>query len=267
MEIIVYALVGVYAGFAGSLLGIGGGVIVVPALVGFLGVPIHNAIATSLVTNTAVSVLSVIRKTDNGLVNIPLGLLLSITTVMGVLVGVRAGRILPPSLLEGCFLVFAAVMCASMIRKLFAKPDNLEELLKNKSIFTQSFKDRGKTVTYSPQKTPLSLFLSVFAGMISGVLGVGGGVLQIPILNTISKIPLKPAGGTSNLIIVFTSGAAALSYFRSGHTLLEPAAHLIVWLCLGVWLGTKVLDRVNDKALAILFVAVMLLVSLKMVFK
>lgn len=256
----------------GSLLGLGGGIIVVPALTLLLGVNIHYAIGASLVGVIATSSASASRYVRNGLTNMRLGMLLEVSTVSGALVGAFLAGILPPRALQILFGVLMAVATISLLRTESdpgeispPPPDRLADRLK----LHGSYHDGalGQEIPYRVGRTWLGLIISALAGIFSGLLGVGGGFLKVPAMHVGMKIPLKVASATSSFMIGVTAAASAGVFFSRG--LLDPSitAPVATGVLLGAALGARLLERIhgawvrNMLLLALAFVAVQMVLK------
>ncbi|TMI75905.1 sulfite exporter TauE/SafE family protein, partial [Candidatus Bathyarchaeota archaeon] len=125
----------------------------------------------------------------------------------------------------------------------------------------------NRVVKYEVTRTPLTVFIGFFAGIVSGLLGVGGGIINVPTMNLVSKIPVKVASATSNFIIGVTAAASASVYLLRGdvHPLL--AAPLIIGVAGGALLGTKVLKVTPPTRVKVAFGILLAAISLLMILK
>jgi len=175
------------AGLIGSLLGLGGGIIVVPALTLLLGLDIKYAIGASIIAVIATSSGSAASYVRQRMANMRVGMLLEMATVTGALVGALLVGIIAKQYL---YILFSLVMTGTTIAMLRNQkdvaphevpPDTLADRLRLHSTYHD--KAAGRTIEYRVTRTPLGLAVSGVAGMLSGLLGIGGGVLQVPMMS------------------------------------------------------------------------------------
>lgn len=266
MDITTFLLLlagGLLAGTLGSLLGLGGGIILVPFLTLLMGLPMHQAIAASITaviaTSTAGAALNVQRRT----INIKLGMVLETTTVAGAIAGGLTATILSGAVLARIFGVLLLMVAAFMAaRSRF--PSGPHPL--GKGIIPGAFFDEktGETVEYSVHRLPAVMAVSLIAGNISGLLGVGGGIFKVPAMHLISGVPLKAAAATSNFMIGVTAAASAFIYLAHGYVDPVVTSSAILGVLpgsfLGVWLSTKIRTRFLNW----IFIVVLLVVAFQL---
>ena len=265
-------LIAMGAGVLGSLLGIGGGIVIVPALTLFLGVDIRFAIGASIVSVIATSSGAAVAYVKAELANIRLAMLLEVATVAGALGGAFAGGYLPRQhlyLLFGLLLFFVALMMirgrAREGREVLSAPKPTGS---DRFELSASYDDfhRAK-IFYSVRNIALGLQASLGAGVMSGLLGVGGGVVKVPVMNLVMGVPLKVATATSNLMIGVTAAASALVYFVRGDINPFIAAPVALGVLLGAQLGSRLMSRVESRFIQQLFVVVLMGVAGQMCWK
>jgi uncharacterized membrane protein YfcA len=255
---------GAIAGMLGTLLGIGGGLFLVPFLVLVAGVPMHQAIATSIVAVIATSSTGASVYLKRGLVNMRFGMLLEVTTVIGAIAGgLTANMLTGPTLAK----IFSAVMffvALLMLRRTLAK--ETDDAVVTDGAFASDFTESttGKTVRYSVKRIPGTMFVSLLAGNLSGLLGIGGGVFKVPAMHLISGMPIKAAAATSNFMIGVTAAASAFIYFSKGHLNPALASAAVLGVLGGSFLGTRISQRIHGNTLVWIFVVVLLVVSVQM---
>jgi len=254
---------GFAAGMFGTLLGLGGGLFLVPFLVIVVGVPMHQAVATSIIAVIATSSTGASIYLERGLVNIRLGMLLEVATVIGAIAGGLTASALSGEMLTKLFAAIMLVAAALMIRRL--REDRGEEVIQN-GAFPAQFTDEatGNVVRYGARRIPATMAISFLAGNVSGLLGIGGGVFKVPAMHLLSGVPLKAATATSNFMIGVTATASAFIYFAHGH--LNPALASCATLGVlgGSFVGTHVSRRIHRDLLAWVFIVVLLVISLQM---
>jgi uncharacterized membrane protein YfcA/uncharacterized membrane protein len=195
-HVILLALVGFAGGAFGSMVGLGGGIFIIPGLVLFLDVPVHNAIGASLLGVVATSTTSAAAYLRQDLSNVKLGMTLETMTVGGALAGGLVGAALSKTVLSA---IFGAVMiCVSVymgVRQRVVKPPPVAN--EDVGLFGDSYEDTvtGEVVSYRVHRLPTGLGASLVAGLVSGLLGVGGGFLKVPVMVVAMKVPVRAGGG------------------------------------------------------------------------
>ncbi len=202
----------------GSMLGVGGGILLVPLLTLFLDVPVKSAIGTSLVCVVVTSSASQIVYVARGFTNSRLGMTLEVATTLGALAGGITAILVSGRAIYG---VFAAVLLYVLITH-GAQAAAAAARSTPRSALAGSFTDpdTGEEVAYGVGHLPGGLALSFVAGNVSGLLGVGGGAIKVPVMNLLMGVPLRAAIATSNLMIGVTAATGALIFFGRG--LVEP---------------------------------------------
>ncbi len=246
MSVILFTLIiliGAYvAGLLGSLTGLGGGVVIIPLLTLLLGVDIHYAIGASLVSVIATSSGSAAAYVKEGITNIRLGMFLEIATTLGALAGAMLAIYIPThyiAILFGVILIFSAIMSLrKKAEKIVLEPSYLAEKLKLKGSYPDG---DGHMVQYGVTHVGGGFFMMLFAGVISGLLGIGSGALKVIAMDTIMKIPFKVSTTTSNFMIGVTAAASAVVYLQRGY--IEPGISMpvVIGVLLGALTGSKIL--------------------------
>ncbi len=277
-EINLWALggTGLVAGLLGSMLGVGGGFFIVPILTLAIHLPIKIAIGSSLVAIVATSCTAAGIYTRNRLTNIRLGLLLETATTPGAIIGGLVVAVIAPAVLNvlfGLILVYTAYTMVARRYILYenvlpednpAKSDNTADNLSTS--LTSSYHDQnlGKVVTYKVNHLPQGLGASFFAGFISSLLGVGGGIINVPVMNLAMGVPMKAAIATSSFIIAITATVGALIYHYYGHIYPFIVAPLIIGAVIGARLGVELTQRAKGLLLRRIFGAFLFLAALLM---
>ena len=242
-------VLGFLAGLLGALTGIGGGILLSPILALHFGVPIRQAIGTSLVAVITTSAASSSVHLQRHTTDIRLGMTLELATALGAAVTAYLVGYFNRNWLEG---IFAGFLLYSSITILWRGGK-----VKNEELPAQN---GGVTVIppYEPQRYPLGLGASLLAGGLSGLLGIGGGPIKVPVMYLFMNVPLMVATATSNFMIGVTAAASAIVYYRRGDILVELAAPLAVGVFLGSLLGARLAPRIQTKYVVYLLVAIML---------
>lgn len=252
MVTVLLVILGFCAGLLGALTGIGGGVLLTPILALHFGIPIRQAIGTSLVAVITTSAASSSIHLQRHTTDIRLGMTLELATSLGAAVTAYLVGYFNRNALEGLFagfLLYSAITILTRGGKV--KPEDESA----PSVTTVN----GETVIppYEPRRYPLGLGASLVAGALSGLLGIGGGPIKVPVMYIFMNIPLMVATATSNFMIGVTAAASAIVYYRRGDILVGLAAPLAVGVFLGSLLGARLAPRIHTKIVVYLLVAVM----------
>ena len=261
---------GLAAGTFGALFGLGGGVLMVPLLVVALDVPMHNAVATSLIAVIATSSSATPRNVLERMANLRLVVTLEVLTVAGAIAGGFVAGTLPARALMILFAV--TILALSVVMARGAEPPPPPAELPDVGFLSRlhgSYFDSalGREVRYGMRRLPLAMGVSGVAGVLSGLLGIGGGIVQVPILSLYCGIPMKVAAATSNAMIGVTAMASVFAYFGRGEILPVVTAASVLGIVSGSWTGRWLSARVHPIALRRWFALVMALIALQMVWK
>ena len=244
-------LLGFFAGLLGAMTGIGGGILISPILALHFGIPIREAIGTSLVAVITTSAASSSVHLQRHTTDIRLGMTLELATSLGAAVTAYLVGYFNRNVLEGLFAGFPLYSSVTiLVRGGKVKNEDQEP----------SAASNGGTVIppYEPQRYPLGLGASLIAGALSGLLGIGGGAIKVPVMYLFMNVPLMVAAATSNFMIGVTAAASAIVYYRRGDILAGIAAPLAVGVFLGSLLGARLAPRIRTKYVIYLLVAIML---------
>ncbi len=256
---------GFFVGILGSVMGVGGGVFIVPLLVLVFKLPIQNAIAVSLVSIVAVSSAVASVNVEKGLANVRLGTIMETTMALGSIFGALVMSRLPSKTVALFFSIFLFPVAASMYVKASRKnqkPDTKER----KTSLGGEFYDpaAGSSISYEAQKLPQAMFFSFFGGGLSGLLGLGGGIVQVPVMNILCKVPIKAAAATSNFMIGVSAAASSLIFYRKGYIIAPLAFYVCFGVLLGSFLGMKFLHNAKSEKIQILFSLLVFMVAVRM---
>jgi uncharacterized membrane protein YfcA len=264
IEFIFLLLGGFIAGTFGALLGLGGGVLLIPFLVMVLDVPMHQAIATSIVAVIATSSAGAAMNLERRTVHIRFGMLLEIATVTGAIFGGITANYLSASVLTKIFSGLLFLVALVMIWR--ARQHTNQDLIDTDGILPGTFIDdaSGKTVQYTVKKVPATMMVSLVAGNVSGLLGVGGGIFKVPAMHILSGIPMKAATATSNFMIGVTAAASAFIYFAHGHLNPFIASAAALGVLAGSMTGVRISRRIHGNVLTWIFASVLLGISIQL---
>jgi uncharacterized membrane protein YfcA len=269
----IFEILGLVAlGFTSSiiayLLGVGGGALIVPVMVVFFGYQIHEAIAVSLVVIVASSLSITSVNLIKNMVNIRFALHMELAAILGAVSGglfsVNMSETVLSTMFAGIMIVTAVIMWKkSEVKGVFISEEDACGEFDKDYLDSRS----GKIKYYQVQEPNKTAFIAILAGLVSGMLGLGGGVFKVPAMNIISKLPIKAATATSNFMICFTAAAGAIPYILNGH--LHPAAtsSMVLGVVIGSKFATQHLNKVQNKNIKLLFVVFLILVATQMLFK
>jgi uncharacterized protein len=258
------------AGFVGSILGLGGGIIVIPVLTLLFHIDIKLAIGASIISVIATSSGAAAAYVREHLTNLRVAMFLELGTTTGALTGAFIGGLLAGRWL---FIVFAAVLGVSalaMFQKRHSDPraavpaDRIADRL---GLHGQYVNYQGETIAYRVTHCLRGLGLMYAAGIVSGLLGVGSGVLKVPAMDLGMHLPMKVSSATSNFMIGVTAAASAGVYFMRGQVDPFIAAPVAAGVLVGALIGSRLMPRLQSKTLRLAFVVVLAWICLQMLYK
>lgn len=261
----------VLAGVVGSLVGLGGGVLLVPMLTLAFGLPIQYAIGTSIVAVIATSSGAAAAYVRDHLTNLRVGLFLEMATTIGAVSGAFLAGFLVPHLL---FLIFGVVLLISAVPLVFKIGEELPRGVRNDRWanwlhLSSCYPDRqlGREVPYQVTRTPVGLAMMYVAGVLSGLLGIGSGTLKVLAMDTVMRLPMKVSTTTSNFMIGVTAAASAGIYFSRGDIPPLIAAPVALGILAGAFIGSRLLTRLSNKTLRLIFLPVLAVIAIQMVMR
>lgn len=262
---VVVFLVAIGAGGFGAVVGVGGGIVLVPVLTLLLGLPIQTAIAASLIGVIATSTSATAHYLEAGLPDRRLGLVLLLATAAGGITGGLTAGLLDGRTLAGLFGVLLVLVAVQMIRQRdHPVPRPMVGPEGGGLISSYVEPSDGSVVTYRVRRTGMGTVASFAAGNVSGLLGVGGGVINVPTMNVAMGVPIRVATTTSTFMLGPTAAASAVLYFMAGT--LDPilAGPVALGVFIGARLGARLSTRVSQATLRLAFVAVSLVLAAQM---
>jgi hypothetical protein len=281
--------VSILAGVLGSLLGLGGGFVVVPVLTLVFHLDIRLAIGTSIVAVAATSSAGAARNVTESITNLRVATFLALATTLGAVTGALLAGVFDARFLFALFGIVLAVSGVQMVRKrrvpvakdpipamatigvavAFTEGVDRGGALADRLALHSAYFDEaeGLEVPYVVVNTGLGLGLMYLAGTLSGLLGIGSGVLKVPAMDLAMHIPMKVSTATSNLLIGLTAAASAVVYFARGD--IDPliAGPVAIGVLLGATQGSKWLAGMRSDRLRVLFVSVLGVVAVQMIWK
>ena len=264
-------IISLVTGAVGALLGLGGGVFMVPLLVFLLGVPLQIASGASILAVLATSISAASKYVKDDMTNLRLGLFLESATTLGALTGAFAVPFVSDQSLRivfGLTLLYAAATMFYQIRKegrswVETQNDDLAERLNLGGRYYDTA--RGEVVEYGVSRTRITFAISCIAGVISGLLGIGGGGIKVPAMNVVGNIPMKAAVATSNFMIGVTAAASALVYIRNQYCDAFIAAPVVLGTIIGATIGAQFTNKIKGVALKRFFIVMLFIVAVRMI--
>jgi uncharacterized membrane protein YfcA len=259
---------GAGAGLFGSLLGLGGGILIVPLLTLAFGLPLLTAVGISLICVIVTSSAAAGVYLERRVANLRLGMTLELFTACGAMVGGLVAFLLPERLLEGLFTLLLVYVAITMVRRRDApRSGQVAEAVTevaDPELATRAFLDQLSGPGYRVRLLGFGVIGSVFAGVASALLGIGGGLIKVPVMHVIMGVPLRVATATSNLMIGITASASAIIYLLRGGIDPYAAAPTAIGVFLGASVGSRIASRIDLRVLRGLFVAILLYTAWQM---
>ncbi|MBX5449742.1 MAG: DUF1634 domain-containing protein [Thermogemmatispora sp.] len=269
---LVFALIfcgSVAAGLLGALIGLGGGVLIVPLLTLVFGLPISFAIGASIISVIATSSGAAAAYVRDRMTNMRVGMFLELATTTGAISGAFLAGLLAPGVLG---VIFGVILLLSALPTLFKMGEELPAGVQNDWLATRlhlasSYPDEhlGREVSYQVTHTPLGLLLMYVAGVISGLLGIGSGAFKVLAMDVVMRLPLKVSTTTSNFMIGVTAAASAGIYFARGDIPPLVAAPVALGILLGALIGSRLLSRLSNRVIRLVFLPVIVATAIEMI--
>lgn len=271
MSVIVFTVIlllgSYFAGLLGSLTGLGGGFVIIPLLTLVLHVDIHYAIGASLVSVIATSSGSAAAYVKEGITNIRLGMFLEIATTAGAFTGAIIAIYIPTTfiaVLFGFILITSAIMS---LRKRMEHPVADKTFLAKKLKLSGTYPSNGEVIEYGVSNVVGGFFMMMFAGVISGLLGIGSGALKVVAMDGIMRIPFKVSTTTSNFMIGVTAAASAVIYLQRGYIHPGLAMPVVIGVLFGAMSGSKILvHTTSSNWLRWVFAVVVTVLGIQMIY-
>lgn len=257
---ILLVLSGLLAGAFGAMLGLGGGILIVPILTLGFGLPLPAAVGISLVCVIATSTGAAAVNVRAGRADVRLGTSLGAGTVVGAVTGGLIAGLLPERVIAALFAALLAYTAITMLNRLRGdapEPADDEGL-------RPSAPDGPDAPAYRTHRLPLAIGGSFVAGNVSGLLGVGGGIVTVPLVHLVMGAPMRVAVATSNFMIGITAAAGAYAYLFRGDVEPRVAAPMVVGVAIGATLGAVLGARIRVRWLTMVFVVVVAYVAIQM---
>ena len=255
------------AGLLGSLTGLGGGVVVIPVLTLIFGIDFHYAVGAALVSSIATSSGSGSAYVKEGITNIRLGMFLEIATTVGAVTGAFVAVWLNSSAIAvifGCVLLLTAAM--QQRRKSDHEGVRGSELARRLGLFGSWPQRDGTRKYYEVCNVGGGFSVMYVAGVLSGILGIGSGVLKVIAMDGLMKVPFKVSTTTSNFMMGVTACASAVVYVQRGNIVPTIAWPIMLGVLTGALLGARLLKRLDVSVLRRVFAIVIALVAINMIY-
>ena len=257
------------AGIVGAVLGLGGGILLVPLLTMVFGINLHDAMGASLVSVIATSSGAAAMYLRSGLSNIRLGLFLAMATVTGALMGATLSGVVPARILE---LILGLALAYSVVVTLRQLKVELPETLPYDPLAMRfglegTYDDQrlGREVKYRADRVKAGVAVMWGAGVLSGLLGIGSGAFKVLALDYVMRLPMKVSTATSNFMIGITAAASAAVYFGRGDIHPMIATPVALGIMLGATVGTSLIGRLRNTTVRALFLPVIVYLALSMI--
>lgn len=264
-------LLSVAAGVMGSMMGLGGGIIIVPALTLFFGYDFRTAVAASTVSIIATSTGAAVAYLRDRLTNTRVAMWLEMGTATGAMTGALLAGFLEAKFL---FFLFSALLLYSSYSMYKVRKSELPEgiqpdALSAKLQLAGEYHDQvlGRTIRYNVTSTKLGLLLMYFSGAAAGLLGIGAGIFKVLAMDQVMRMPIKASTATSNFMIGVTAAASSVVYFVRGDVVPSVAGPVALGVLGGALIGTKIMVRLKGTTLRKLFIPLLLAVAIQMFWK
>ena len=272
MTILVFTLIllaaSYCAGLLGSLTGLGGGVVVIPVLTLCFGVDFHYAVGAALVASIATSSGSGSAYVKEGVTNIRLGMFLEIATTIGAVCGAAVAIYLNSNTIA---IIYGGVLVltAAMQQRRKSDHDGVvgSEMARRLKLFSSWPQKDGTMKHYQLRHVGGGFSVMYVAGVLSGILGIGSGVLKVIAMDGIMKVPFKVSTTTSNFMMGVTACASAVIYVQRGNIVPGMACPVMIGGLFGALTGAKLLKRLDVRLLRRIFCIVILMVAANMIYQ
>ena len=266
---ITIILVSIIAGIIGALVGVGGGIIIIPILILLFNINFKTAIGASIVSVIATSSGAASAYIKDNIINIRSGMFLEIATTIGAISGALILTIINPEILLFIFPLVLIISTYPMIKNI--KNDVLPNIKNDKIAdflnLNSSYNENGEEVKYNITHTKLGLVIMYIAGLLSGLLGIGSGVFKVLAMDNVMKMPIKVSTTTSNFMIGVTAAASAFIYLVKGYINPFITLPVIIGIVIGAFIGTKILFKATNRYIKTIFIIVIFALSIEMILR
>lgn len=255
------------AGLLGSLTGLGGGVVVIPVLTLCFGVDFHYAVGAALVASIATSSGSGSAYVKEGITNVRLGMFLEIATTIGAVAGALVAVYLNNSVIA---IIYSIVLFLTGTMQFVKKQDHTgergSEAARRLRLFGTYPDKNGVHHAYELRNVAGGFGVMGIAGMLSGILGIGSGVLKVIAMDNLMKVPFKVSTTTSNFMMGVTACASAVVYVQRGNITPGIACPVLIGVLFGALTGARLLKRLDVRLLRKIFALAVFAVAINMMY-
>ena len=267
VEFVGLIVVAAGAGTLGTMLGLGGGIFLVPILSLVFDVPLTSAIAASAIAVVANSISGSRVYLQARFTNVRLAYVLLVPTAIGAIAGGLIATSIPQTVLKAIFATLLILVASVMLRRrnpaeVPAARQRASDPLRLEGSYVDG--PASDVITYVPRKVGIGLPIASLGGVASGMFGIGGGPITVPLMSILMRVPVKAAASTSSFMVGMTASASALIYYSRGHV--DPAVTVIsmAGIIAGARIGARLVTRVRPHVLIVLFVVVLTLLAISM---
>jgi uncharacterized membrane protein YfcA len=264
VDIMFLVLLGFIVGIIASMTGIGGGTFIVPALSIIYEFTSQEAVGTSLAVIVFTSIASTYAYSRQKRIDYKVGTVSATTTVPGAVLGAYLTTFISSSVLG---IIFSVFMIFVALRMLVDFHVSLPKIFKNPRLWHRKLVDSSAKVFEYDANILSAFILAFFGGLSSGLLGIGGGAIIVPILNIAAGIPMHITIATSMFIMIFTSLAGVTTHLQLNNVRIEHSAYLAIGVVFGAQLGARIAKKVSGKLLKTAFSMVLIIVSVRLLLK
>ncbi len=265
-DLIIIA-VSILSGCVGAMLGLGGGVILIPILVSVLGVDVKSAIAASLVGVVATSGAAALVRGRDSMSNYRVGMTLEVVAGLGAIVGAMLATMVPADMLTMLFGLSLLATAALSIRNISDAQKTLPQSWWGRVMQLDGIQETSHGIrVYHVQRVPAGLGIMTIAGMLSGMLGIGSGAYKVLAMDTCMRMPFRVSTITSNFMIGITAASGVMVYLRDGMVDPTIAGPVLIGIIPGAMFGSWLVPRIHISMLKKIFLVVILCVGLQMIF-
>jgi len=266
--VLLMFLVSILAGIFGSIVGLGGGVVVIPVLTILLGVNIHFAIGASIVAIIGTSSGSASTYVRDKVTNLRVGMFLELASTSGAITGAAIAAYTNSEALEAIFGSILLISLVPMVMKIgedIPRSPELKGLSRDLGLTGTYTESDGRTIKYNATRPVEGLAGTAVAGVLSGLLGIGGGAFKVLSMDLAMRLPMKVSTTTSNFMIGVTAAASAGIYFARGDVDPVIVAPVAIGILIGAAVGARILLRSRNTTVRKTFAVILAIAAVEMI--
>ena len=266
--VLLMFFISIFAGIFGSIVGLGGGIVVIPVLTILMGVDIHFAIGASIVAIIGTSSGAASTYVRDKVTNLRIGMFLELASASGAITGAAIAAYTNSAALEIIFGSILLVSLVPMVMKIgedIPKSPELKGVSKRLGLTGSYTESDGRVVDYNSTRPEEGLAGTAVAGVLSGLLGIGGGAFKVLSMDLAMKLPMKVSTTTSNFMIGVTAAASAGIYFARGDVVPLIVAPVALGILIGAAIGARVLLRSRNTTVRKIFAVVLAVAAIEMI--